>query len=55
MLYTDDKVITASEDKSIKIYRIQSSDASPPESEEEDNTIVKTGYVDKDLNQAANN
>lgn len=50
LLYTDDKVITASEDKSIKIYRIQSQDADPESSSEDDNTIIKTGFVDADLN-----
>jgi len=49
-MYTDDKLITASEDKTIKVYRISGADAISEESEDEQQAIIKTGFIDADLN-----
>ncbi len=53
IMYTDDKVITASEDRAIKIYRIQATDAEESESSEEEKVIGDTGFIDPDLNPNA--
>lgn len=51
ILYTDDKIITASMDKLVKVYKISGAETVSEDSEEEQQAIIKTGFVDADLNQ----
>lgn len=51
ILYTDDKLITASADKCVKVYWLVGNETVEESSEEEQQAIIKTGFVDADLNK----
>ena len=51
LLYTDDKLITGGADKMVKVYRLVGNETVEESSEEEQQAIIKTGFVDADLNK----